>query len=113
MNKQQTSDRYTLAVIAAVAILAASLAVAWLPTTISPGPLLAWATTYTGIVLGLAKAVHLPPARTLFAITLITAEALRITLTGLRHALDHAILGLAHLHTVGTTKLAHTTPKAA
>lgn len=113
MNKQQPTDRYTLAAIVVAAVLAASLATTYLPTPINPAPLLTWASIYTSAVMGLAKATHLPPARTLFAAALLTAAALHLALTGLRHALDQAITGLALLHTAGTTKLATPTPKAA
>lgn len=112
MNKQP-ADRYTLAAIVVAAVLAASLAATWIPTPYTPGPLLTWATIYTAAITGLAKAVHLPPARTLFAATLLTAAALHLTLTGLRHALDQAITALAHLQTTGASKLATPTPKAA
>lgn len=111
--KQQLADRYTLAAIVVAAVLAASLAATWIPTPLTPGPLLTWATVYTSTVMGLAKAVRMPPARTLFAATLLAAAALHLTLTGLRHALDQAITGLAHLQNSGTTKLATPNPKAA
>lgn len=113
MNKQQSADRYTLAAIVVAAVLAASLAATWIPTPYTPGPLLTWASIYTGAVMGLAKAVHLPPARTLFAATLLSTAALYLALTGIRHAIDQALTVLALLHTVGTAKLATPTPKAA
>jgi hypothetical protein len=113
MNRKQPTDRYTLAAIVVAAILAASIATTWIPAPYTPGPILTWASLYTGTITALAKAVHLPPARTLFAATLLTAAALRITLSGLRHALDQAITGLALLQTAGTIKLATPTPKAA
>jgi hypothetical protein len=113
MNRQQPTDRYTLAAIVVAAVLAASLAATWIPANLTPGPLLTWATVYTSAVMGLAKAVHLPPARTLFAAGLLTAAALHLTLTGLRNALDQALTGLAYLQNTGLAKLATPTPKAA
>lgn len=111
--KQQPTDRYTLAAIVVAAVLAASLAATWIPTPYTPGPILTWASVYTATVMGLAKTVHLPPARTLFAATLLTAAALHLTLTVLRTALDQAITGLSLLRTAGTAKLATPYTKAA
>lgn len=82
------ADRFTLAAITTCAVLAASLATAWLPAAIGPGPLLTWAVAYTATVLGLAKAVHLPPARALCAATMLLAAAFLATLTLLRNTLD-------------------------
>lgn len=83
-------DRFTLAAITTVAVLAAFLTATWIPTHYTPGPLLTWACVYTATTLTLARATRLPPARTLYAATLLTATALRILLTGLARALDHA-----------------------
>ncbi|MYS18077.1 hypothetical protein [Streptomyces sp. SID4982] len=106
------TDRFTLAAIVAAAVLAASLVTTWTPSTVASAPL-TWATVYTAAVMSLAKLVHLPPARTLFAATLLTAVAIQIALTGLRHAIDQAITGLAYLQAAGTNKLATPHLKAA
>ncbi|MET8694728.1 hypothetical protein ABZV65_19545 [Streptomyces bauhiniae] len=106
------TDRFTLAAIVVAAVLAASLATTWTPAAVASPPL-TWATVYTAAVMGLAKATHLPPARTLFAATLLIAVALQVALTGVRHAIDQAITGLAYLQAAGTAKLATPYVKAA
>lgn len=101
-----TAARFTLAAIATSAVLAACLATAWLPATIGPGPLLTWAITYTAAVMGLAKAVHLPPARALAAATMLLAAAALAALTLLRNTLDALLPVLTRALASGTALLA-------
>lgn len=98
-------DRFTLAAVTVCAVLAAFLAATWIPAAVTPGPILTWVTVYTAATLGLARASRLPPARTLYAATLLTATTLRLVLIGLRHAIDGILTALAHLTTAGTTHL--------
>lgn len=101
------TDRFTLSAITTSAVLAACLAAALLPAlTLTPGPLLTWAITYTASTLGLAKAVRLPPARALCAATMLLGTVLLLLLTALRNALDALLPVLAHAITSGTALLA-------
>lgn len=93
-------DRFTLTAITVVAVLAAFLAAQLLPGGLV-SPALTWAITYTATVLGVAHKVGLPPARTLWAATLLIGAALRLVLTGLRIAIDGALLMLAMLNSSG------------
>ncbi|RPE39777.1 hypothetical protein EDD90_2795 [Streptomyces sp. Ag109_O5-1] len=105
---RSTDDRFTLAAITTAAVLAAFLtahAVACIPAEVAPPAVLAWATTYTAAVLGLARAVHLPPARTLVAATLLVAATARLVLVGIGHAVDGLLVVLAKISDVGLTML--------
>lgn len=100
-------DRFTLAAITAAAVLAAFLAATMIPATpATPNPLLTWAVVYLGSVLGLARAVHMPPARTLCAATLLVIEVLALVLAGLRYSIDGMLRGLAEIRQAGTATLA-------
>jgi hypothetical protein len=94
------NDRFTLAAITVVAVLAAFLAAQLLPGDLV-SPVLTWSITYTAAVLGIAHKVSLPPARTLWAATLLIGAVLRLVLTGLRVAIDGALLMLALLNSSG------------
>lgn len=94
------TDRFTLAAITVVAVLAASLAAQLLPGGLV-SPALTWAITYTAAVLGIAHKLGLPPARTLWAATLLLGAVARLILTGLRIAIDGALLMLAMLSGAG------------
>lgn len=108
------ADRFTLATIAVAAVLAAFLTATTLPLATSiPNPILTWAITYTATALGVAKLNHLPPARTLYAATLMTLTALAIALTGLRQAIDALLRALDHATTIGLAHLTTTPRKAA
>lgn len=98
-------DRFALAAVTTASVLAAFVAATWIPTAVTPGPLLTWACTYTGTTLALARASGLPPARTLYAATLLAAAALRVLLIGMRHAIDGLLTALTHLTTAGTASL--------
>lgn len=111
---EKHTDRFTLAAIVTAAILAAFLAASTLPTHPNlPTPLLTWAITYVGGVMGGAKIVHQPPGRTLIAATLMTLNALALLLTGLRYALDGMLQLLAGANTAGLHLLTTTSRKAA
>ncbi|MFE5037057.1 hypothetical protein [Streptomyces sp. NPDC056683] len=101
---RSTDDRFTLAAITTAAVLAAFLfthAVSFAPAGIAPPAVLTWAVTYTAGVLGLARALHLPPARTLVAATLVVAATARILLAGLGYAVEGALRVLDRLSDAG------------
>jgi hypothetical protein len=113
---RSTDDRFTLAAITTAAVLAAFLtahAVACLPAQVAPPVVLTWATTYTAAVLGLARALRLPPARTLWVATLVVAAAARLVLVGIGHAVEGALRVLDRLSDAGLTMLNTTPAKAA
>ncbi|MFG3287286.1 hypothetical protein ACGF3G_00485 [Streptomyces sp. NPDC048179] len=112
---RSTDDRFTLAAITTAAVLAAFLfahAVACIPGPLAPPVVLTWAVTYTAGVLGLARALDLPPARTLVAATLVVAATTRILLAGIGHAIEGALRVLDRLSDAGLTML-NTPAKAA
>ena len=94
------SYRFTLTAITVVAVLAAFLAAQLLPGDLV-SPVLTWSITYTAAVLGIAHKAGLPPARTLWAATLLIGALIGLVLTGLRIAIDGALLMLAMLNSSG------------
>lgn len=104
------ADRYTLAAVTAGAVLAATTAATWIPAWLTPGGLLTWAITYLAATLGLARLAHLPPARTLWASTLLLATALRVTLACCHQALGLLMEALDRLALTGTARLQKAAP---
>jgi hypothetical protein len=100
-----TVDRFTLSAVTVCAVLAACVAATWIPGAYTPGPVLTWACAYTAAVLGLARVVGLPPARTLYAATLLVVAAVRVVLVGVRHVVDGLLGVLARLAVAGTAGL--------
>lgn len=99
------ADRFTLAALTTCAVLAACLAVVWIPVALAPG-FLAWAAVYTGGTLGLARAVSLPPARTLWAATMLLVALLVVLLTTLKAVIDTVLPVLQRAIAAGTGALA-------
>lgn len=99
------TDRFTLTAVTTCAVLAACLAVVWIPAAVAP-ELLAWAAVYTGGTLGLARAASLPPARTLWAATMLLVALLVVLLTALKHLVDTVLPMLQRAVTAGAAVLA-------
>lgn len=99
------TDRFTLAAITVVAVLAATTAAVTLPAWILPG-LLTWAIVYVGTVLGVARLAELPTGRVLVASALMLATTTALLLTAARAVIDAALHALAQLNAHGVTALA-------
>lgn len=86
-----------LALLAIAALISAVLAASWFPAH----PALAGAIAYAATVLTLARATHMPPARTLGATVLLTLAAAAVLLQGARYLLDVALWILGSTGAVG------------
>lgn len=98
------TDRFTLAAITVVAVLAATTAAVTLPAWILPG-LLTWAIVYVGTVLGVARLAELPAGRVLVASALMLATTAALLLTAARAVLDQALTLLAQVNARGLAAL--------